>query len=589
MAAKALADLQRGDPAAAEVAASAAIAANPRSGEAHYLLGNARLFLGRNDEAATSFRRAIELEPKLAEAHNNLGIVLERSGRLAEAAQCYRDAVALRSDYAEAHNNLGNACAAFGRAEEAVAAFRAAVTARSVYPEAWYNLGNALAGFEQGEAAATAYRQALAQRPRFVEALNNLSVVLVKLGRPVEAEAVSRQAIAIEPRLPASHYNLGDALREGGRAQDAIAAYRQALALRPGDADARIAIGNILLSQGQAAEAEILFHEAQRLRPLTRRPAAKAKPDFSALLLIAPGAANTPVDYLTGDAPYDGHVVALMPGVEYDLELLRAKGDVVINLVSDVDRDGGILPLATDLIARIGRPTVNHPDRIRSTGRDAIAARLAGIAGCRVPRTERLTAASLAGAVGAASLTGFPLPLLIRPGGAHGGAELEKIDAAEAVAAFASRHPAPVYYATEYVDFGSADGYFRKYRLIFVDGEIFPYHLAIDSQWKVHHFRTDMANQEWMRAEEEAFLRDPGRIFDAERMAALRATQAEIGLDYFGIDCAIDRQGLVVVFEVNATMLVHGETGVFAYKQPYIARIKRAFEAMLAKRVHAAA
>ena len=37
-----------------------------------------------------------------------------------------------------------------------------------------------------------------------------------------------------------------------------------------------------------------------------------------------------------------------------------------------------------------------------------------------------------------------------------------------------------------------------------------PYHLAIGDDWKVHHFRTDMADHRWMQEEEElALLSDP--------------------------------------------------------------------------------
>ena len=59
---------------------------------------------------------------------------------------------------------------------------------------------------------------------------------------------------------------------------------------------------------------------------------------------------------------------------------------------------------------------------------------------------------------------------------------------------------------------------------------------------------------------------------------------AATGLDYCGIDCGIDREGRVVVFEANASMLVHDERNpLFAYKNRYIARIKDAFGALLAR------
>ncbi len=61
----------------------------------------------------------------------------------------------------------------------------------------------------------------------------------------------------------------------------------------------------------------------------------------------------------------------------------------------------------------------------------------------------------------------------------------------------------------------------------------------------------------------------------------MRAIQQRIGLEYFGIDCGLDRSGNIVVFEVNASMLVHAKNEDFPYKTPAVQRIKLAFDAML--------
>ena len=98
-------------------------------------------------------------------------------------------------------------------------------------------------------------------------------------------------------------------------------------------------------------------------------------------------------------------------------------------------------------------------------------------------------------------------------------------------------------YFIEYADYRSADGFFRKYRFIFVDDQVLPYHLAICDDWKVHHVNTDMANQIWMQQEEAAFLNDPARVFNERHYQALREIQQRIGLEYFGIDCGIDTDG----------------------------------------------
>jgi len=116
-----------------------------------------------------------------------------------------------------------------------------------------------------------------------------------------------------------------------------------------------------------------------------------------------------------------------------------------------------------------------------------------------------------------------------------------------------------------------------------VDGQVLPYHLAIGNDWKVHHVSTDMANQPWMQQEEEAFLNNPTSVFTPANYEALRAIQQRIGLEYFGIDCGLDRSGNIVVFEVNASMLVHAKNEDFPYKTPAVQRIKLAFDAMLRK------
>ena len=111
--------------------------------------------------------------------------------------------------------------------------------------------------------------------------------------------------------------------------------------------------------------------------------------------------------------------------------------------------------------------------------------------------------------------------------------------------------------------------------------EILPYHLAIGDGWKLHRDSTDMASHDWMQREEEQFLRDPGSVFCAHQFEALRMIRSRIGLDYFGIDCALDGEGNLVVFEVNASMLVHDDNPDFPYTNAFVRRIKIAFDAML--------
>ena len=67
-------------------------------------------------------------------------------------------------------------------------------------------------------------------------------------------------------------------------------------------------------------------------------------------------------------------------------------------------------------------------------------------------------------------------------------------------------------------------------------------------------------------------------------MAAIARIGQALDLDYCGVDFGVLADGRVLVFEANATMLVHPEKpdGPLAHKNPAIARIFDAFRAMLA-------
>jgi len=111
-----------------------------------------------------------------------------------------------------------------------------------------------------------------------------------------------------------------------------------------------------------------------------------------------------------------------------------------------------------------------------------------------------------------------------------------------------------------------------------------PYHLAIGGDWKLHHDSTDMGEHPWMQQEELGFLTSPEAFFNAQTIRALQTIRERIGLDFFGIDCALDASGDLVVFEVNASMLVHDQNADFPYKGPFVRNIKLAFDAMLQRR-----
>jgi tetratricopeptide (TPR) repeat protein len=548
--------------------------------------GKALLQLGKLPEAIEMLGKVVKLAPDDADGHNDLGSALFDMGHAEAAVASYRRAVQLDSRATEAYANLGRALCALRRFAEAATVCRQAIEVNPGAAVAHNNLGNALGDLGRPDEAELCYRQALAIDPDYLVALINLGSSLGELGRWAEARACYRLAVQNHPNSGIAQNALGRLLsRLGEDDEEAEQALQRAVALGSYETNTYVELGNILMRKQQTGAALVMFRRAQELQPLITWRASQETVEFSALFLDTPMGGSTPVNYLAGRATYDRHFHCVIPGGAENVALLRSKADVVFNMICNVDDGKDRLVQALDLVERIGRPTINHPRLIMHTDRESMARRLADIPDCIIPKTLRVPGAVVAEAASSREFAGFHLPLLARIAGTHGGDDFDKFANWSDIAEFASKCPDANYYLIEYIDYRSVDGFFRKYRVIFVDGEILPYHLAIHDDWKVHHFRTDMANQPWMRQEEARFLRNLADVFTAGQQDALRAMAKATGLDYGGIDCGIDRDGRIVVFEANAAMLVHDEKSeIFAYKNQFIARIKQAFDALLARR-----
>jgi tetratricopeptide (TPR) repeat protein len=400
-----------------------------------------------------------------------------------------------------------------------------------------------------------------------------------------EAQNSYLKAIALNPNADVPLHALGTLLYNMPDKND-VASYclHRAFELNPNNPDTCIALGNLLIHTDQTAEGWTMFRRAKELRPLATRPAKKAKADFSVLLLDSPIAGSTPLDYLLSNAVYDSNFYCLIENDPQNFDLLRANGNVVVNLISDADNGKDLFPFVINVADCIKRPVVNHPRLIMNTDRESMSKLIDTIPLCKAPKTKLFKGTSLIEHASDNNLAGLSMPVLVRLAGGHGGDDCDKFTDCISIINFVSQRPELNYYVSEYADYQSADGFFRKYRLIYVNGELLPYHLAIHNEWLVHYFRTDMSNQEWMRKEEEAFLKNPELVFNLAQQAALKTLAVSTGLDYFGIDCSIDKNGDVLIFEANATMRVHSEVNaIFAYKNPYIHKIKEAFDLMLAK------
>lgn len=223
--------------------------------------------------------------------------------------------------------------------------------------------------------------------------------------------------------------------------------------------------------------------------------------------------------------------------------------DVAFNTICDPDRNSEALERAAEVVDRLKVGVVNHPAVIARTGRADVAETLDGIDGVVVPATRRIQPRLAAEILLAARDGDLRYPFLIRETGSHGGQGLIRISGPRELPkldrfAFDGRS----FYATDFHDFRSADGLYRKYRVFVVGGAVIRKHLIISDQWMIHGRSRDfMAGRLDLKLEEDRWVLN-GSVDEA----AFAAMSRRLGLDFFGVDYGLLPDGRLIVFEVNA-------------------------------------
>jgi len=337
---------------------------------------------------------------------------------------------------------------------------------------------------------------------------------------------------------------------------------------------------------GIAIQAEVLaFHQ------LYRSPCSSAKPKLRVLALAAAidMGGNTPIEFLLENSGMELQTLYVVAGI--DLPMPLPEHDVAIVIASDSAECLEALHKIDSVASRWPRPLLNPPRLVRNLDRDKLHRLLGGIAGLDIPATICVTRAQLSEIV--SSNAGFAdvaaelkSPVIVRPRGSHAGVGLAKVDDIAMVERYLAERPELEFFVARFVDYASRDGLFRKYRLVFVDGRPYACHMAIADRWDIWYLNAGMAFSAEKRLEEERFMRDFDVDFAVRHRSALAAIADRIGLDYFTIDCAENRNGELLVFEADNTAVVHNMDSpeVFPYKAPQMRKIFAAFAAMLYRR-----
>ncbi len=389
--------------------------------------------------------------------------------------------------------------------------------------------------------------------------------MLVSRGRIDEARAALLDLVARDPNDPGALTDLGTVLMRSGLREAARTAYERALALAPDDAVHHANLANVHFARGDYAAAreryaaalacdahfaaahQGLSYTLVRLgdedgaahhrqlgfggRALIAAPYHGTGPAIEVLLAVAAAGGTLYTDEFFDLAQFR---VTTLVADAYAGEALPPH-QVVFNAISDADRCAPQLALVRDLVARGTAPVLNDPARVLATTRRENAARLGTLPGVVTAATVQLPRAELSTARLAAH--GITAPLLLRAPGFHTGQHFVRVEHDDALRAAAAALPGDELLALGFVDTRSPDGArYRKYRVLFVDGELYPLHLAVASDWKVHYFTAGMAADAAHRAEDARFLDDPAAILGAPAVAALERVRDALRLDYVGID-----------------------------------------------------
>ena len=325
---------------------------------------------------------------------------------------------------------------------------------------------------------------------------------------------------------------------------------------------------------------------------LFRLPCASKTPRLRVLALAAATdmGSNTPIEFLLENSDIELMVLYVIGTA--DLPAPLPDHDIAIVIASDSDDCRDALQKIGAAALRWPRPLLNPPQRVGNLDRDKLFRLLDGIEGLAIPATigaarKQLAEAARSAAALAEIASGLAFPIIVRPRGSHAGVGLARIDDAPAMRRYLAESEAKDFFVSRFIDYSSADGLFRKYRIVFIDGKPYACHMAIADRWDIWYLNAGMSGDADKRLEEATFMCTFDIAFGRRHRTALAAMAARLGLDYFLVDCAQTKDGALLIFEADNTAVVHNmdPPGIFPYKPPQMLRIFDAFAAMLERRV----
>jgi glutathione synthase/RimK-type ligase-like ATP-grasp enzyme len=357
-------------------------------------------------------------------------------------------------------------------------------------------------------------------------------------------------------------------------------------------ADALLDLSTILQLSNCREIALSLQTEALKLKQLYHLPAPRGIAGIRLLALMTHGdlMTNTPLDFLMEDSDIALDILYISPHLPFPDHF--PDHDVLFVAIGESDETRALLERLGVALEHWPKPMLNRAEHIPCLSRDHAFTRLSKLPDVEMPATTRVSRAELEKiAIGesllASHLSDAAFPLIVRPVGSHAGRGLEKIDSPDDLLSYLHRIESDKYYLSRFIDYSNADGLFRKYRVVLIDGKPYAAHMGISSHWMIHYMNAGMAESVEKRAEEAQFMAEFDSAFARRHADAIQAIYQAMQLDYLILDCAETRNGELLIFELDNSAVVHtmDPVNLFPYKQPQMRKVFYAFRALLANAV----
>lgn len=336
----------------------------------------------------------------------------------------------------------------------------------------------------------------------------------------------------------------------------------------------------LLQALGQNDSA-LAMQEKALARRCFYRIANPSAPAIRLLALMGPGnmVDNAPLEFLVENSDIRLDLLYLLPG--QDLPEIIPDHDIAIVALAESNKNRPLLARMEEMLAAWPRPVLNTPERVLRCARDTECRLLQDTQGLLVPVTQRLDQNQI---------RKMSFPITVRPVDTHSGDGFQKIESTGELDAYFETYPDDEFYVSEYVDYRSDDGLFRKARIALIDGRPYICHFAISDNWVVHYASAGMQLSAEKRAEEAAMMESFDRDFAVRHGETLEAIAQKLGLDYLILDCGEMRDGRLVLFEADTRGWIHATDSVevFPYKLKVMQKAFDAFRAMLVRRISSA-